>query len=170
MLEQHLACACFSEQRRYGTTRQINHDCQVLNHPDRRPVAAQKLGEQLVSAVKQSQSLTIGRGRCFRRGVFVGVLAGFLPESTEPDHDATETALRIDPRLTEPQKRSLLAGVPQLYRTVRDSGRCGGYLTGAVKRRSCCHALKHELPTHAGPMDTTFTCGRGLRDRILFSN
>lgn len=50
-------------------------------------------------------------------GVFVGALAGLLPESTEPDHDATETALRIDPRLTEPQKRSLLAGVPQLYRS-----------------------------------------------------
>ena len=35
--------------------------------------------------------------------------AGFMSESTQPDHDATETALRTDPRLTEPQKRALLA-------------------------------------------------------------
>jgi len=35
--------------------------------------------------------------------------AGFMPESTQRDVDATETALRVDPRLTEPQKRALLA-------------------------------------------------------------
>ena len=35
--------------------------------------------------------------------------AGFMPESTQRDDDATETALRVDPRLTEPQKRALLA-------------------------------------------------------------
>ena len=35
--------------------------------------------------------------------------AGFMPESTQPNDDATETALRVDPRLTEPQKRALLA-------------------------------------------------------------
>ena len=40
-----------------------------------------------------------------------------MPESTRPDDDATETALRMDPRLTEPQKRALLACVPQLYRS-----------------------------------------------------
>jgi transcriptional regulator with XRE-family HTH domain len=34
--------------------------------------------------------------------------AGLMPESIQPD-DATETALRVDPRLTEPQKRALLA-------------------------------------------------------------
>ena len=31
--------------------------------------------------------------------------AGLMPESTRPHDDATETALRTDPRLTEPQKR-----------------------------------------------------------------
>jgi transcriptional regulator with XRE-family HTH domain len=35
--------------------------------------------------------------------------AGFMPESTQPDDNATETALRMNPRLTEPQKRALLA-------------------------------------------------------------
>jgi transcriptional regulator with XRE-family HTH domain len=35
--------------------------------------------------------------------------AGFMPASIQPDDDATETALRVDPRLTEPQKRALLA-------------------------------------------------------------
>jgi transcriptional regulator with XRE-family HTH domain len=35
--------------------------------------------------------------------------AGLMPASTQPDDDATETALRVDPRLTEPQKRALLA-------------------------------------------------------------
>ena len=35
--------------------------------------------------------------------------AGLMPASIQPDHDATETALRVDPRLTEPQKRALLA-------------------------------------------------------------
>jgi transcriptional regulator with XRE-family HTH domain len=35
--------------------------------------------------------------------------AGFMPESTRPDDDATETALRMDARLTESQKRALLA-------------------------------------------------------------
>jgi transcriptional regulator with XRE-family HTH domain len=35
--------------------------------------------------------------------------AGFMPASIQPDDNATETALRVDPRLTEPQKRALLA-------------------------------------------------------------
>src|ERR1700680_3452565 len=35
--------------------------------------------------------------------------AGLMPASTQPDDDATETALRVAPRLTEPQKRALLA-------------------------------------------------------------
>jgi transcriptional regulator with XRE-family HTH domain len=35
--------------------------------------------------------------------------AGLLTESTPPNDDATETVLRTDPRLTEPQKRALLA-------------------------------------------------------------
>jgi hypothetical protein len=35
--------------------------------------------------------------------------ASLTPESTQPHDDATETALRTDPRLTEPQKRALLA-------------------------------------------------------------
>jgi transcriptional regulator with XRE-family HTH domain len=35
--------------------------------------------------------------------------AGLIPASIQPDDDATETALRTDPRLTEPQKRALLA-------------------------------------------------------------
>jgi transcriptional regulator with XRE-family HTH domain len=39
--------------------------------------------------------------------------AGLIPGSIQPDDDATETALRVDPRLTEPQKRALLA----VYRT-----------------------------------------------------
>jgi hypothetical protein len=32
-----------------------------------------------------------------------------MPESTLPDDNAPETALRVDPRFTEPQKRALLA-------------------------------------------------------------
>jgi transcriptional regulator with XRE-family HTH domain len=35
--------------------------------------------------------------------------AGLMPGTTQRDDDATETALRVDPRLTEPQKRALLA-------------------------------------------------------------
>ena len=35
--------------------------------------------------------------------------AGLMPESTRPDDNATETALRTDPRLSESQKRALLA-------------------------------------------------------------
>jgi len=35
--------------------------------------------------------------------------AGLIPEWTRRGDDATETALRTDPRLTEPQKRALLA-------------------------------------------------------------
>jgi transcriptional regulator with XRE-family HTH domain len=35
--------------------------------------------------------------------------AGLMSESAQADDDATETALRMDPRLTEPQKRALLA-------------------------------------------------------------
>jgi hypothetical protein len=32
-----------------------------------------------------------------------------MPESTYPDDNATETAVSMDPRFTEPQKRALLA-------------------------------------------------------------
>ena len=42
--------------------------------------------------------------------------AGLIPE-TQPEDDATETALRVDPRLTEPQKRALLA----VYRSYLDA-------------------------------------------------
>jgi transcriptional regulator with XRE-family HTH domain len=35
--------------------------------------------------------------------------AGLMSESVQADDDATESALRMDPRLTEPQKRALLA-------------------------------------------------------------
>ena len=35
--------------------------------------------------------------------------AGLMSESARADDDATESALRMDPRLTEPQKRALLA-------------------------------------------------------------
>ena len=35
--------------------------------------------------------------------------AGLMSESAQADDDATESALRMDPRLTEPQKRALLA-------------------------------------------------------------
>jgi transcriptional regulator with XRE-family HTH domain len=35
--------------------------------------------------------------------------AGLMPESTRPDDNSTETALRTDSRLTESQKRALLA-------------------------------------------------------------
>jgi transcriptional regulator with XRE-family HTH domain len=35
--------------------------------------------------------------------------AGLIPESTRLDDNSTETALRTDPRLTESQKRALLA-------------------------------------------------------------
>jgi transcriptional regulator with XRE-family HTH domain len=35
--------------------------------------------------------------------------AGLMPGKPQRDDDATETALRLDPRLTEPQKRALLA-------------------------------------------------------------
>ncbi len=47
--------------------------------------------------------------------------AGFIPESTQRDDDATETALRVDPRLTEPQKRALLA-VYRSYIEANDHG------------------------------------------------
>jgi len=39
--------------------------------------------------------------------------AGLISPSIQPDADSTETALRLDPRLTEPQKGALLA----VYRT-----------------------------------------------------
>jgi hypothetical protein len=45
----------------------------------------------------------------FRRIGAAIALASLTPESTQPHDDATETALRTDPRLTEPQKRALLA-------------------------------------------------------------
>jgi transcriptional regulator with XRE-family HTH domain len=35
--------------------------------------------------------------------------AGLMSESAQADYDATENAVRMDPRLTEPQKRALLA-------------------------------------------------------------
>lgn len=35
--------------------------------------------------------------------------AGLIPASAQSDDDVTETVLRMDPRLTEPQKRALLA-------------------------------------------------------------
>jgi transcriptional regulator with XRE-family HTH domain len=35
--------------------------------------------------------------------------AGLIPASIQPDDDATETVMRLDTRLTEPQKRALLA-------------------------------------------------------------
>ena len=35
--------------------------------------------------------------------------AGLMSESAQAGDDATESALRMDPRLTEPQKRALLA-------------------------------------------------------------
>jgi transcriptional regulator with XRE-family HTH domain len=35
--------------------------------------------------------------------------AGLMPESAQPNENATETALRMDPRLTDSQKRALLA-------------------------------------------------------------
>ena len=44
-----------------------------------------------------------------------------IPESTRPHDDATETALRTDPRLTEPQKRALLA-VYRSYIEANDDG------------------------------------------------
>lgn len=44
--------------------------------------------------------------------------AGLMPESTPRDDDATETAIRTDPRLTEPQKRALLA----VYRSYLAEG------------------------------------------------
>jgi len=47
--------------------------------------------------------------------------AGFMPESTQRDDDATETALRVDSRLTEPQKRALLA-VYRSYIEANDHG------------------------------------------------
>jgi transcriptional regulator with XRE-family HTH domain len=50
--------------------------------------------------------------------------AGLIPAPIQPDDDATETALRVDPRLTEPQKRALLA----VYRTYIGAN---GYGTAA---------------------------------------
>jgi transcriptional regulator with XRE-family HTH domain len=47
--------------------------------------------------------------------------AGLMTESNHSDDDATETALRVDPRLTEPQKRALLA-VYRSYIEANDHG------------------------------------------------
>lgn len=47
--------------------------------------------------------------------------AGLIPASIQPDDNATETALRVDPRLTEPQKRALLA-VYRSYIEANDHG------------------------------------------------
>lgn len=47
--------------------------------------------------------------------------AGLMPESTRPHDDATETALRTDPRLTELQKRAQLA-VYRSYIEANDDG------------------------------------------------
>ena len=44
-----------------------------------------------------------------------------MPKSTQPHDDATETALRTDARLTEPQKRALLA-VYRSYIEANDDG------------------------------------------------
>jgi transcriptional regulator with XRE-family HTH domain len=45
--------------------------------------------------------------------------AGLMPESSPRADDATETAIRTDPRLSEPQKRALLA----VYRSYIAEGR-----------------------------------------------
>jgi transcriptional regulator with XRE-family HTH domain len=50
--------------------------------------------------------------------------AGLMSESTQPDDDATESALRMDPRLTEPQKRALLA-VYRSYLAANGHGTAG---------------------------------------------
>lgn len=47
--------------------------------------------------------------------------AGLIPASIQREHEATETALRVDPRLTEPQKRALLA-VYRSYIEANDHG------------------------------------------------
>jgi hypothetical protein len=47
--------------------------------------------------------------------------ASLMPESTRLHDDATETALRTDPRLTEPRKRALLA-VYRSYIEANDDG------------------------------------------------
>jgi transcriptional regulator with XRE-family HTH domain len=49
-----------------------------------------------------AQALDLSAGALFAQ-------AGLMPESTRPDDYSTETALRTDPRLTESQKRALLA-------------------------------------------------------------
>src|ERR1700740_698352 len=45
--------------------------------------------------------------------------AGLMPESSPRADDVTETTIRTDPRLSEPQKRALLAG----YRSYTAEGR-----------------------------------------------
>ena len=45
--------------------------------------------------------------------------AGLMPESSPRANDATEIAIRTDPRLSEPQKRALLA----VYRSYIAEGR-----------------------------------------------
>ena len=50
--------------------------------------------------------------------------AGLMPESSPRAEDATETAIRTDPRLSEPQKRALL----EVYRSYTAQG---GEATGA---------------------------------------
>jgi transcriptional regulator with XRE-family HTH domain len=50
--------------------------------------------------------------------------AGLMPESSPRADDATETAIRTDPRLSEPQKRALL----EVYRSYTAQG---GEATGA---------------------------------------
>ena len=62
-----------------------------------------------------------------------------MPESTLPDDNAPETALRVDPRFTEPQKRALLAVYPAISdRTVlgpRTMRRMSYFVKWAMKRR-----------------------------------
>jgi transcriptional regulator with XRE-family HTH domain len=47
--------------------------------------------------------------------------AGLIPETPQPDGDATETAVRVNPRLTQSQKRALLA----VYRTYLEANGYG---------------------------------------------
>ena len=47
--------------------------------------------------------------------------AGLMPETPQPDGDATETAVRVNPRLTQSQKRALLA----VYRTYLEANGYG---------------------------------------------
>jgi len=54
--------------------------------------------------------------------------AGLMPESTRRADDATETAIRTDPRLSDPQKRALLA----VYRSYIAGGHNPGNSTASA--------------------------------------